>query len=190
MKAFLLSSAYMLELRTEISHAKNDESLFSTIVNAPFNTKTKGRPVGLTIVVLLLVNKTKKTVQRIALSNTESAKGAVEFSVKPFHDIEIPLADKQNAIVKAIKTKEFQVVTDWKYLFVPALTSEEARFNQAGAGIATSVIYPLPKARDGAALIFSYVQDADNITKQYHNFMQHYAQIVSKKLAKPETGAT
>jgi hypothetical protein len=183
MKAFLLSTAYMLELRTILAHAKGDQKLFKAIVDAPFNTHAKGRPLGLSIVVLLLVNKSKKSVQRIALADTESAKGAIEFSVKPFHQIEIPLSDKRNAIVKAIKSNEPQVVADWQYLFTPALSAEEARFNQAGAGIATSVVYPLDGARDGGALIFSYVINADDISKQYHHFMKHYAQIVSRRLA-------
>lgn len=182
MKAFLLSTAYMHELRTSLSHVKSDSELFNRIVNAPFSAKNKGRPLGLSIVVLLLVNKSKGVVQRVALADTESAKGAMEFSVKKFHEIEIPLSDKRNAIIMAIKEDDYQTVADWQYLFTPALTAEEARFNQAGAGIATSVVYPLTGARDSGALIFSYVIGADDISKQYHRFMESYTQLVAKRL--------
>lgn len=178
----MLSTSYMLELHALLLKPKTDKQLFQTIVNAPFTTRSKGRPVGLTIVVLLLVNKATDSIDRIALADTESARGAVEFSVKPFHEIKIPLDDKKNAIVKAIKTNTHQIVTDWQYLFTPVLSAEESRFNQAGAGIATSVIYPLSDARDGGALIFSYVLQSDDIAKQYHHFMEHYARAASKRL--------
>ncbi len=182
MKAFLLSTTYMHELHALLSKTKSDEQLFKTIVDAPFTTHSKGRPIGLTIVVLLLVNKNNNSIDRIALADTESARGAIEFSVKPFHEIAIPLNNKENAVAQAIKTEKHQVVTDWQYLFTPALSIEEARFNQAGAGIATSVVYPLINARDGGALIFSYVLKSDDIAKQYHHFMDHYSKAVAKQL--------
>jgi hypothetical protein len=182
MKAFLLSAAYMLELRNAISHAKSDDQLFKAIVNAPFNTVTKGLPLGLSIIVLLLVDDDKKSVKRIALADTESAKGAVEYSVKKFHEITIPLNNPTNSIVKAIRSNEHQVITDWQYLFTPDLTPEEARFNQAGAGIATSIVYPLEDTRNGGAIIFSYVLNSNHISDQYHDFMQKYIHLVSKKL--------
>lgn len=172
----------MHELKTMLSQAIDDQHLFNTIVNAPFNTKSKAHPLGLSIVVLLLVNKNNNSVQRIALADTDSAKGAMEYSVKPFNEIEIPLTDKNNAIVNAIATDKPQRVTDWYFLFTPELTAEEARFNQAGAGIATSIVYPLENTRDGGALIFSYVLGEENITSEYHAFMRHYTNVVSKHL--------
>lgn len=182
MKAFLLSAAYMLEMHASLAQAKSDRSLFSAIVNSPFKSKSKGFPLGLGVVVLLLVNKKEGTIDRIALADTEHAHGAVEYSVKPFHEIRIPTSHKKNIIAKAIKSGEHQETTDWQYLFTPVLTPEEARFNQAGAGIATSVVYPLPDARDGGALIFSYFLPQSDITKQHHAFMRRYAELCAKQL--------
>jgi hypothetical protein len=184
MKAFLLSTGYLHELKKLLSGANTKDELYSTIVNAPFSTHLKGQPLGLSIVVFLLVNKKRKTIQRIALSDTEAAKGALEYSVKKFHEIEIPLNDKNNTIVQVVKNSNPETVTDWEFLFTPALTAEEARFNQAGAGIATSVVYPLNNVSDGGAIIFSYVLPSANITKQYHNFMHKYVELVGKALSR------
>lgn len=173
----------MLELHGLLKLAKTDESLYDAIVNSPFKAKVKGFPLGLGIIVLLLVNKKEGTIDRIALADTEQAQGAVEYSVKPFHDIKIPLRDRKNIISKTIIKDEPQQTTDWQYLFTPALSSEEARFNQAGAGIATSIVYPL-HGRDGGAIIFSYFISPDDITQEHRQFMQKYSNLASKYLSR------
>src|SRR5207253_8708356 len=66
---------------------------------------------------------------------TPAADGAVKMSEKPFADIKIPLAHKRNIIAKAIASGEPQMTADWELLFVPALSAQAARYNQAGAGI-------------------------------------------------------
>ena len=183
MKAFLLSTAYMLELRTMLAHAKNETELFYTIVNGPFLAKTKSMPLGLGHTVMVLVNNQNQTVDRVALSNTESAVGAVNFSVKAFNDIKIPLSTKNNLLVKAIETNKPQETEDWNDTFTPVLTPEEARFNQAGAGAGCTIIYPF-KARSGGAMSFSYVIPLRDIHKQHHKFMKTYTELVDHALSK------
>jgi len=173
----------MYELHGLLKHAKTDQELYDAVVNSPFKAKIKGFPLGLGIIVLLLVNKKEGTIDRIALADTEQAQGAVEYSVKPFHEIKIPLRDRKNIISKAINTDTPQQTTDWQYLFTPALSSEEARFNQAGAGIATSIVHPL-HCRNGGAIIFSYFISPDDITHEHERFMQKYAELASKHLSR------
>jgi hypothetical protein len=177
-----MSNSYMLEMQARLAGAKTDKGLFEAIVNSPFNAKAKGIPLGLGVVVLLLVNKQTDTIDRIALSDTEPARGAVEYSVKPFHEIKIPLKHTKNIVAAAINSGSHQIASDWRYLFTPALSAQEARFNQAGAGIATSIVYPLPDARDGGALIFSYFIPEDQITSEHHHFMADYAKLAAKCL--------
>jgi hypothetical protein len=176
------SDVYYSQLKEILESAKGDHDLFETIVNAPFSDRRRAGLLGLGIVVLLLVNKKTRTIDRVALSDTDLAKGAVRMSVKPFHDIKIPLNYKGNFIAEAIRSERYQQTGDWQYLFAPELSAEEARLNQAGAGIACSYVYPLIDARSGGALIFSYYLHLDKIEPEHHDFMRNYAKIVSRKL--------
>lgn len=178
----MVGNTFLKRLSDILSVAKNDAQLFKLIVNAPFHDMVKATELDLGILVLLQVNKKTGTIDRIALSDTEAAAGAVRMSEKPFHEIKIPIGHPENAIARAITTGAPQFVSDWKYLFVPALDAHAARFNQAGAGIEFSAVFPI-KARDGGALIFSYFQVCHNIRHEHHEFMQSYIDIVAKQLA-------
>jgi hypothetical protein len=171
------------DLAALLNVPKTDHKLFEAIVNTPFQDKTTAPMLALGIVVLLLVNKKSKLIHRIALSDTEPAKGAVDISEKEFHKIKIPLEHTKNAIAKAIQSGKEQLVTDWLYLFTPAMDAKASRFNQAGAGIGCSVVYPLT-ARDGGALIFSYYQTPDKITKRHHKYMSAYRDLVNEALSR------
>jgi hypothetical protein len=161
-----------------------DTELFTVIVNTPFTYKVKTTFLGLGILVLLLANKNNGTIDRIALSNNELAEGTKYMSVKKFEDIRIPLDYTRNIIAKAIKTGKWQSTTDWRYLFEPELSPEEARLNQAGGGIACSVVYPLIGARDGGAMIFSYYKRANEIGDDQHEFMQKYSSLAAQSLSR------
>jgi hypothetical protein len=174
---------YFQKLEELLKHATgNKQDIYQSVVNAPFSDKRRAVLLGLGIVVLLLVNKKTRTIDRIALSDTELAKGAVRMSVKPFHDIKIPIDYKGNFIAEAIRSDRYQQTSDWQYLFAPALDIEEARLNQAGAGIGCSFVYPLVDMNPGGALIFSYYITLDKIQKEHHDFMWKYAKLISKLL--------
>ncbi len=155
--------------------------LFQTIVNAPFHDQLRAIQLDLGILALLLVNEKTQTVDRIALSDTESAHGAVRMSAKPFHKIKIPLTHTTNLIARALATDKMQQTDDWHYLFVPALTAKEARLNQAGSGIECSLIYPFKGVRRGA-MIFSFYQPLSRITKEHFDFVEFYMQQVATLL--------
>jgi hypothetical protein len=101
-------------------------------------------------------------------------------SAIPFKEIRIPINYTGNFIARAIKEKHYMITSDWQYLFNPALTPEEAHFNQAGGGISCSVIYPLNNVLDGGAMIFSYYEPIERIGKEHHTFMSRYTLIVQK----------
>lgn len=179
----MVGNTFLKRLSDILSAADNDAQLFELIVNAPFHDMIKATELDLGIVVFLQVNKQTRTIDRVALSNTEAATGAVRMSEKPFHEIKIPLGHPKNAIARAVATGAPQFVSDWKYLFIPAMDARAARFNQAGAGIEFSTVFPL-KARGGGALIFSYFQVSHNIRHEHHEFMQTYAALVDKALSR------
>jgi hypothetical protein len=171
------------QIEKALSVSENDSALFDAIVNTPFQHPVDMALLFLGIVVFLQVNKSTGTIDRISLSKTEPAELTKRKSAKKFEDIKIPVNYPDNIIAKAIQSNEPQSTTDWQYLFAPALTPEEARFNQADGGIAFSAVYPLP-ARDGGALIFSYFQYSEEIGEAQRSFMKKYSELVTERLRK------
>lgn len=160
-------------------------SLFQVVVDTPFSNRLRATELGLGIVVLLLTDQHKEQLYRVALSDTEMARGAVSMSAKPFHEIIIPISTDKNILVTALKSHKFQVTEDWANLFTPELNAEESRFNQAGAGIACSFAWPLvSKEQDMAfgVMIFSYFESLKNIGESHKEFMQIYSETVAAKL--------
>ena len=174
-------NALYQELKHALGAARTDRELFKKIVDAPFTYKPEMAFLFLGIIVFLLVNKKDGTIDRIALSDTELAQSTTNVSAVPFRDIKIPADDPENIIATAIRIGKSQDTTDWKYLFTPALKPEQARINQASAGIAYSAVYPL-QVRDGAALIFSYFQYQEGIGAPQQDFMQRYASLAADQL--------
>ncbi|MDB5163450.1 MAG: hypothetical protein JWS12_67 [Candidatus Saccharibacteria bacterium] len=172
---------YLTALGELLKAATGEKKFFRAIVNAPFENKLASANLSLGIVVFLLVNKHDQTIDRIALSDTEPAQNAVTISEKRFEEIKIPLQHKSNSITEAIASGKPQITADWKYLFIPEMSPQAARFNQANAGIGYSVVYPL-QARNGGALIFSYYQEPTKITAKHWEFMKNYSQLVSSLL--------
>jgi hypothetical protein len=176
------NDVYFSKLKEMLKVSKNDHELFETIVNAPFSDKRRMALLGLGIIVLLLVDKKTRMIERIALSDTELAKGTVRMSIKPFREITIPLDYRGNFIAEAIRSERYQQTSDWQYLFSPALSPEEARLNQAGGAIGCSFVYPLIDARNGGALIYSYYAPLDKIGREHHDFMHSYARLAANAL--------
>ncbi len=173
------------QLAAKLKSASSKDDLYEAIVNAPFDIKDgklEAAYLFLGIIVLLIVNKEKGTIDRVALSKTELAKNTTTVSVKKFKDIKIPVHYDNNIIATAIQTGQSQETTDWKDLFAPELSAEEARVNQASGGIAYSAVYPLIGVGDGAAMIFSYYQYRNEIGDAQQLFMSKYTEIVTKAL--------
>jgi len=170
------------ELRRILAEAHDNADLFRLIVNAPLAYKIETTLLSLGIIVLLLVNKKTGTVDRIAISENDLARRTKHRSVKKFEEIRIPIGHRDNIIAKAIETGLPQSTTDWQYLFTPELSAEDARFNQIEGGIGYSAVYPLPGARDGGALIFSYFQYPEKIHQPQEEFMDTYSKIVADRL--------
>lgn len=168
-----------------LDESRSHETLFKAIVNTPFNDRLHATELGLGIVVLLLVNESDGTLDRIALSDTERAQEAQNISAKPFHEIRIPLTYKDNLLINVVDEHKPLFTDDWAGMFVPELSPEEARFNQAGASIACSALYPLiPFGTEKAcgALIFSYFEPLETLGEKHRAFMKTYADTVAAKL--------
>jgi len=160
------------------------QRLAGAIVNEPFNFQLDMVAMGIGIMVFLVADPKTEVIYRVALSRTHLAEGTLRMSDKKFEDIDIPLGHKQNIIARAIAEQKPQMTEDWKYLFIPALTPEQARMNQGGGGIACSFVYPVHFADGDAALIFSYYKFLDKVGASERQFMQSYSKLVGETLSK------
>jgi hypothetical protein len=176
------NDVYFARLRELLNKSKSDQKLFNEIVNAPFHDRRRSTLLGLGIITLLMVDKKTKTIHLVAVSDTDFARGAAKMATKTFADFYLPLSYKGNFIAEAIRSERYQQTSDWQYLFAPHLTAEEARLNQAAAGIGCSFIYPLVYARDGGALIFSYYLPVDKILQEHRDFMRTYSKLATNSL--------
>lgn len=170
------------QLITMLQNA-TDKTLFSVIVNAPFQFQVEAALMFLGIVVLLLADSKTKLIYRVALTDNDLAEATKKVSVKKFHDIKIPVNSRKNLIAQVIRKGKPAMTTDWKDLFAPELTPAQARINQANAGIASSAVYPLSGLDSDGALIFSFYQYIDKINAKTKKFMDSYAMEVSAALA-------
>jgi hypothetical protein len=173
------------DMKNSLLSASSRKNLFNKIVNLPFSNKLLSTTVDLGIIVLLQINLETNTVDRVALSDTELAKGAVKLSAKQFHEIKIPATETNNIITSAIRSKEFKFTEDWACMFNPILTPQQARLNQASAGIECSLVYPLSSGH-GGALIFSFYQPQSRITGEHLAFVATYADMVDSALNKAQ----
>jgi hypothetical protein len=172
-----ISSTKYQQLEKRLNSFTGLKDLYSKIVNVPFQDRLLTSHVDLGVLVLLQVNEKTKTIDRIALSDTDFAKKAVQVSAKDFRKIKIPLNQPDNIIALSIKINEFKITDDWTCMFNPILTPEQARLNQANAGIECSLVYPLLSGK-GGALIYSFYQPQSKITDEHLDFVSTYSMIV------------
>jgi hypothetical protein len=169
------------QLEGALSTAESKDKLYDAIVNAPFAYRVDMAFLFLGIIVLLIVDKKSMTINRVRLSKTELAKQTTDVSTIPFSKIKIPYDTEDNVIARTIRSNRPHIISDWKYLFSPILSEDQARINQASGGIGISCIYPL-EVKDGGAMIFSYFQFDGTINDAQEKFMKEYTELVSKEL--------
>lgn len=175
--------AMLASIRQSFSESPEEE-LTTLVVNAPFQHKMQTVMMGLGIIVLLIYDESDGLIHRVALSKTEMAEGTVKLSDKKFEEIKIPISYPTNIIAKAIRDQKPYNTVDWRYLFEPALTAEQARFNQTGGTIACSYVYPLHFDGHKGAMIFSFFQHPEHSMTNPTEFMQAYADLADEFLTK------
>ena len=177
-----LSKIDFQAISKNIESVNGREAKIRLIVDSPFDYKVASAFLFLGIIVFLEVSEDGQFIDRVALSSTELAKNTTDVSYVPFDKIRIPVNHPENIISIAVRSDKPQDTTDWKFLFEPVLTPEQARINQASGGIAYSAVYPIHNGKKGGAMIFSYFQYLQNIGQEQKHFMTEYSQLVSNVL--------
>jgi len=150
------------------------------IVDAPFCDPLMATNMNLGMVELLLVGLDGKTITMAALSETEHAKNAAKTSEIPLKNIQIPLSHNRNIIAKAVRTGKQLRTEDWDHLFTPMLGAESARFNQATAGIACSVVQPFSSKQHTGVIACSFYESPNE--KLIKEFLAVYMPLVKQAL--------
>lgn len=171
---------FFTKLEKTLSQPQSKSSLYNTIANAPFNSKTEVTKLGLGIIILLVQDEDNRFIRTKAMSSTYHAAGAVKTAEKSFRRIKIPVHYPKNLVAKAIDSGKPQVAYDWQYVFRPTFTRNQARYSQDGAAIACSEVWPL-KSKNESVLVFSYYDTSVKL-KTRRDFMKHYTILVSKYL--------
>jgi hypothetical protein len=174
--------AYFEELRGKLAATAKGAKKYLVIANAPFSNKLITAKLGLGLVAIVMLDKATKKVNGMAISDTESELGAIKMTSERFEDMSIPLHDPENLVAKAIRNGHHQETNDWYYMFVPEFSPDQARFVQAGLGIASSVIYPVNGGKHGGAIVFSYFKPLKDIGKDQHSFMRSYVDLAASLL--------
>jgi hypothetical protein len=170
------------QLRQTLGVATNKDAFSQAVVNAPFEQKLETAYLFLGFISFYLVDPGSKLVRLSAVSDTEAYRLAVNgYKFEPDKFSLSLTADKNNDIVKAVRSNKPVDNIDWTGLSRREADPEQARLNQANSGIAYSAIYPLA-VPGGGALLFCYYQYQENIGEAQHSFMADYARMVSELL--------
>lgn len=93
--------------------------------------------------VIALYEKERKTLRRVAASETKEAIEAIKALSIPFTKIEIAVNDPNNLMSRALVQKKEFVTSNLYDVFVPVLTQEESRKIQQIMSIQSTIIYPI-----------------------------------------------
>jgi len=155
------------------------EEVVARVVNAIL-TESGYLQLGYRILVLTLIDPQRQTLKRIALSETDEAKKALQASPIPFEQIEIPLSATDNLLIQALREKRPYVTHYWPDIFRPVLTDEAALGNQNAAGIRTSLLYPLlVKDQAIGVMIFSLVKNEDEVTPEEKDLIARFTDMAA-----------
>ncbi len=149
-----------------------------TVVNGLLN-ELGYLKLGYRIIVLTLIDADKQVLQRISLSQTDEAGRAMSLSPIAFHDIEIPLGETENLLVKCVNEKKPQITHEWYDILRPALSPKEAHDSQEASGIKASMVYPVMVGEKAiGALIFSLVKEEQRVSEEEKELIRGFTEIV------------
>jgi signal transduction histidine kinase len=135
--------------------------------------------LGYRIIVLCLIDESKQTLKRISISQTDEAKKALAVSPVPFKDIDIPLSESDNLLIKSLKENKPFTTHDWYDILRPSYSAEDAKNVQQIVGIKSSMVYPVTyHGKTEGAMIFSLVKDETEVTEQEKDLIRNFTDIV------------
>ncbi|MEM5810983.1 MAG: histidine kinase dimerization/phospho-acceptor domain-containing protein, partial [Candidatus Aenigmatarchaeota archaeon] len=112
--------------------------------------------LGYRIIVLSLVNREKKVLERTSISKTEFARLALSNSPVRFRDLVFSLNQTNNLSIKALKDRKPYITNNLHDMLFPAVDKKVVHFVQRKLGILSSIVFPIySKDLPLGTLIFS-----------------------------------
>lgn len=170
---------HLQNLASILSKSTKD-TCYQSVVDAPFEDKLQSAMLGLGIVALIILNKKDKTLDRVAISQTDRAKDVLKSTVKPFYAIKIPASTQSNLIATAVRTGKTQITTSWSDLLTPALTPKDAALDQTISAIGCSIVEPFKCKTLSGALLFDFFLGSESLTKEHNDFIEQYTKLVTQ----------
>ncbi len=135
--------------------------------------------LGYRIVVLALLNEKRTYLERIAISQTPSAKRALNASTITFQEIKIPVKANDNLCIKVLKSQRFAHTNSWPDILCPPFSQSEAEKLQEIVGIKSSFICPVhAKNKTIGVMIFSMIKDFSEISEDEKDLILNFTDIV------------
>jgi len=132
------------------------------------------------MVVLGLTDEKQGIIQVVAFSQTPEAQKAMAVAKIQFQQIQIPLNDVNNTVVKVSRGQDNQTVNTWSQVFSPPLTSDNAEAAQKAADVQSTVIAPIiAKGKSMGALIFGMAKPPEMVTEEEQNLIRGFTDIVA-----------
>src|SRR3990167_10858986 len=135
--------------------------------------------LGHRIVVLALLDEKHQNLKRISISQTDEAKKALTVTPVPFHEIDIPLSEHDNILVKAVKNVQTYTTHDWYDILRPSYTRQESIQVQKIVGIKTSMVFPvIAKGQAIGILIFSMIKNERDVSEAEYDLIKGFTDVV------------
>ncbi|MFC1711705.1 sensor histidine kinase [Patescibacteria group bacterium] len=139
--------------------------------------------MGYRICVLTLIDKKERIVRRVSFSPTPEALEILKSAKVRFHEIKIPLKEKENLLVKVINEQKVYVTHDLSDVFYPEKTREVWRSLQQKVGIKTSLVFPLIiRGESLGAMIFSLSKTEKKISDYEKAILEGFTDAVAVSL--------
>jgi signal transduction histidine kinase len=136
--------------------------------------------LGYKIVVLSLVNTANSTLDRVAISQTEEAKRALQLTPVPFKKIIIPLNHSENLLTKVAQTRKYDTSSKMFDVLTPVMTVDESNSLQQNLGITSIIAFPLiSQDKVVGVLSFSLGKQTHEVSTEEKQLLTRFADVAA-----------
>jgi len=135
--------------------------------------------LGYCIIVLTLIDEKQGILKRVSISKTVQAQKALEASPIPFNEINIPLNETKNLLIRALNSKTPMTSTSLYEVLCPPLSPDVVTSVQRSLGIKGTMVYPVSsKGKIIGSLIFSLLKTPDEVSPEEKDLLASFTDVV------------
>lgn len=131
------------------------------------------------LVLLALTSQDLEKLEFVAVSKTPEAEKALQVIKTPLTQIQLPLSDTANILVKTHRDQNLELTPNWSEIFSPTLSPDVVTSAQAAAGIQSTVLVPVvAKGKSLGVLLFGVAKPPEMVENQEKDLIQGFTDIV------------